>query len=121
MKGWLLMTTKTTFIRVLLLREGRAAKVVNVEATNASFAAVVGGEPLMLLVNDTISVVTARDRPKAARSNIRAIEAGDPACGHIAGTVFVVQHGTRGDLVSIDDAHLPFIRGYFEGRRVGAC
>lgn len=115
------MTTQTPFLRVLLLREGCAAKVVNVEATNASFAAVVGGEPLMLVVNDTISVVTARDRPKAARANIRAIEAGDPACGHIAGTVFVVQHGSRGDLVSIDDAHLPFIRGFFESRRVGAC
>lgn len=108
-------------VRVLLLREGRPADVVNVETTTETFAAVVGGEPLLMSINERYSLVLAKHVPKGARNNLRVTDVGGPANGLVSGDVFVVQHDERGGLVSMDEGSLAAMRGFFEGRRVGAC
>lgn len=112
---------KNPAIRVLLLKEGRPASVVNVEATAETFGVVVGGEALMIGMTDRFSLIVSKDTPAKCRGNVRVVDSGSIACGHVAGDVFVVQHDERGALVSMDEGSLAAMRGYLEGRRVGAC
>jgi hypothetical protein len=114
-------SSKPNAVRVLLLREGRPADVVNVETTTETFAAVVGGEPLLMSINSQFSLVLAKSVPKGARNNVRVVDVGGEANGLVAGDVFVVQHDERGGLMSMDEGSLAAMRGFFEGRRVGTC
>jgi len=108
-------------IRVLRLREGRPSDVVNIPPTRETFSAVVGGEPLMLAMTDHYSIVVNKNAGKKARGNVRVLETNEVACGHLVGTVFVVERDDQGNLISMGEASLTAMRGYLESRRVGAC
>lgn len=108
-------------VRALVLREGRPAIVEAIDPTPEGFAALVGGEPLVLPLTDDYLLLLANEAPTSARPNLRLIDAGDPGTGLVAGTCVVMKANEIGSLTSLSEGEAAALRGALEGRRVGSC
>lgn len=108
-------------IRAIVLREGRPAVVESVDTSEDGFAALVGGDPIVVPLTDDYLLLLSREAPATARPNLRLIDSGDHGTGLVAGTVVVMKASEVGSLVSLSDAEITGLRGALEARRVGSC